>query len=276
MQLFPPAKVNLRLRVLRRREDGFHEIESLFAPLSLCDELTILPNEKPGIDFSCDDPALSSGEENLVVRAARIFFRETKTEAQVRIELRKKIPHGAGLGGGSSDAASTLLGLNALAGNPLPRLRLTNLAAELGSDVPFFLSESAAICQGRGEIVTPIENVPALPLLLLKPEFGVPTPWAYQHWRDSRELPGIDYAAQSLGELALQNDLERPVFEKYVFLAHLKSWLHAQPEVAAALLSGSGSTVFAVLRESAQAETLANRAREEMDPNLWSCACRVR
>lgn len=276
MQLFPPAKVNLRLRVLRRREDGFHEIESLFAPISLCDELTIQPNEKPGLEFSCNDPALSAGEENLVVRAARRFFAETKTEARVRIELRKKIPHGAGLGGGSSDAASTLLGLNALAGRPLTRARLTNLAADLGSDVPFFMSESAAICRGRGEIVEPVEKLPPLPLLLVKPEFGVPTPWAYQHWRDSHELPGIDYAAQSLGELQLQNDLERPVFEKYVFLAHLKSWLRAQPEVAAALLSGSGSTVFAVLRDAAQAEALAARAREEMDPALWTCACSVR
>ncbi|HEX3818659.1 MAG TPA: 4-(cytidine 5'-diphospho)-2-C-methyl-D-erythritol kinase, partial [Chthoniobacterales bacterium] len=166
MQLFPPAKINLRLRVLRRREDGFHEIESLFAPISLCDELTIRPNEKSGIEFSCDDPALLTGEENLVVRAARRFFAEVKEEPRVRIELRKKIPHGAGLGGGSSDAASTLLGLNALVGNPLIRPRLTTLAADLGSDVPFFMSESAAICRGRGEIVEPVEKLPAWPLLL--------------------------------------------------------------------------------------------------------------
>jgi 4-diphosphocytidyl-2-C-methyl-D-erythritol kinase len=121
-----------------------------------------------------------------------------------------------------------------------------------------------------------VEKLPAWPLLLLKPEFGVPTPWAYQRWRDSNGLPGIDYSAQSLGELFLQNDLERPVFEKYVFLARLKSWLRAQTEVMAALLSGSGSTVFAVLRDAQQAEELVTRARAEMDPKLWSCACSVR
>ena len=110
MQLFAPAKINLSFKILRRREDGFHEIETLMAPISLCDELTIEPNES-GFVFSVDDPSLPAGEDNLVVRAARSFFGEMKEEPRVRITLRKKIPHGAGLGGGSSDAASTLLGL---------------------------------------------------------------------------------------------------------------------------------------------------------------------
>jgi 4-diphosphocytidyl-2-C-methyl-D-erythritol kinase len=109
----------------------------------------------------------------------------------------------------------------------------------------------------------------------LKPEFGVPTPWAYGRWRDARALPGIDYAPQSLGELTLVNDLERPVFEKYVFLAEMKRWLRAQPEVLAAMLSGSGSTMFAVLREAKAAEALAARARAELDPALWTWAAQL-
>jgi 4-diphosphocytidyl-2-C-methyl-D-erythritol kinase len=268
MQLFAPAKINLSFKILGRREDGFHEIETLMAPISLGDELTIQPG-KSGLVFSINDPSLPAGEDNLVVRAARRFFGEVKEEPRVRITLQKKIPHGAGLGGGSSDAASTLLGLNKLYGGPLTPSRLTNLAAGIGSDVPFFLVQSAAWCRGRGEIVEPVAGVPGMPLLLLKPEFGVSTPWGYQRWRESRELPGVGYAAQSVGALSLQNDLERPVFEKHIFLARMKGWLRDQSEVAAALMSGSGSTMFAVLREAAAADALAQRARTELDPALW-------
>jgi 4-diphosphocytidyl-2-C-methyl-D-erythritol kinase len=276
MQLFAPAKINLSFRILRRREDGFHEIETLMAPISLEDELTIEPNESGnGLEFSSDDPSLSSGNDNLVVRAARSFFAEINEEPRVQIALQKKIPHGAGLGGGSSDAASTLLGLNQFHGGRVAPARLTNLAAALGSDVPFFLVRSAARCRGRGELVERVEPLPPLPLLLLKPEFGVPTPWAYSRWNDSRELPGIDYAVQKVGELVLENDLERPVFEKHLFLARMKGWLRAQPEVVAALLSGSGSTMFAVLREAAAADELANRARENLDQTLWIRAAQV-
>lgn len=276
MQLFAPAKINLSFRVLRRREDGFHEIDTLIAPISLRDELTIEPNEaEAGLVFSSDDPSLPAGEDNLVVRAARAFFAEIKAEPGVRIELRKKIPHGAGLGGGSSDAASTLLGLNQLHGRPLALSSLTTMAAALGSDVPFFLIGGAARCRGRGELVEPVALRESLSLLLLKPEFGVPTPWAYGQWRDARELPGVDYGAKRIGPLTLQNDLERPVFEKHLFLARMKVWLREQPEVAAALLSGSGSTLFAVLRDGVGAEPLADRARAELDPALWTCAAQV-
>lgn len=274
MQLFAPAKINLSLKILRRRADGFHEIETLMTPISLADRLTVEPDES-GLTFSCDDPTLPAGEENLVVRAARSFFIEVREEPRVRIALEKKIPHGAGFGGGSSDAATTLLGLNELYGQPLTVTRLTTLAAALGSDVPFFLARGPARCGGRGEIVEPVAPLPQLPLLLLKPEFGVATPWAYQQWRDARELPGVDYAVQEIGQLIFENDLERPVFEKHIFLAQMKGWLRAQPETAAALLSGSGSAMFAVLRADATAEALAERARRELDPALWVLAARI-
>ncbi|MGI8889560.1 MAG: 4-(cytidine 5'-diphospho)-2-C-methyl-D-erythritol kinase [Chthoniobacterales bacterium] len=271
MQLFAPAKINLFFRILRRRDDGFHEIETLMAPITLRDELTIEPNAS-GLKFSCDDPSLPTGEENLVVGAAKAFFDEAKAEPAFQIHLKKKIPHGAGLGGGSSDAASALLGLNEMHGYPLEMARLTNIAARLGSDVPFFLARGPALCRGRGEVVEPLEALPRLSLLLLKPSFGVPTPWAYQQWRESRELSGIEYGPQKVGDLKLENDLERPVFEKHLFLARMKTWLREQPEVLAALMSGSGSTMFAVLREAGASEALATRARSELDPLLWTKA----
>jgi len=274
MQLLAPAKINLSLQILRRREDGWHEIDTLMAPISLCDELTIEPDDA-GLSFSSDDPALPVGEENLVVQAARAFFVELNEEPRVRITLRKKIPHGAGLGGGSSDAASTLLGLNQLHDGKVSTARLTSLAAALGSDVPFFLAPGAARCRGRGEIVEPVASFPQISLLLMKPEFGVASSWAYRQWQDSSELPGIDYGAQIVGRLTLQNDLERPVFARHLFLARMKEWLRQQPEVEAALMSGSGSTIFAVLREAASAEVLADRARTELDPRLWIQAARI-
>jgi 4-diphosphocytidyl-2-C-methyl-D-erythritol kinase len=273
MKVSAPAKINLSLRVLRRRDDGFHEIESLMVPLSLTDELDVTPREEPGIEFHCDDSSLPTDDSNLVVRAARRFFQSVSREPRVRIALRKRIPHGAGLGGGSSDAAATLLALNEVFAAKLTLEALSALAAQVGSDVPFFLHRSAATVRGRGEIVTPCDFPHTLPLLLLKPPFGVPTPWAYRQWRDSREVPGVPYAAQRFAWGELVNDLERPVFEKHLFLALLKQWLLAQPEVAGALLSGSGATVLAVLRSAESGAALAERARVEFGPSLWCVAC---
>lgn len=273
MQLRAPAKINLSFRIRRRRADGFHEIETLMAPISLCDELTIERTDKSGIHFQCNDPSLSEGPDNLVVQAAELFFRTTGQKPAVDIALEKRIPHGAGLGGGSSDAATTLLGLNKLFSTNLPRAELGQLAAQIGADVPFFIYESAAVCSGRGEIVAPKKLKIPLSLFLVKPAFGVPTPWAYSRWQDSRELPGVLDGAQELDGAPLVNDLERPVFEKFIFLAQTKMWLRRQPEVAVALLSGSGSTIFSVLHAAAASATLANRARAELDPELWTLAC---
>jgi 4-diphosphocytidyl-2-C-methyl-D-erythritol kinase len=277
MQVMAPAKINLSLRVLGRRSDGFHEIETFIAPISLCDEIKIEQRSgKQGIAFRCDDPSLPKREDNIVVRAAKVFFEETNITGGVSIVLKKRIPHGAGLGGGSSDAAFTLLALNELFETNLPREALAKMAGTIGSDVPFFILQSAAVCRGRGELVSPTRLREQLSVLLLKPGFGVPTQWAYSRWRDSREIPGVSYKAQKFAEQSFVNNLERPVFEKFVFLAQLKLWLLKQPEVGAALMSGSGSTVFAVLRSNADADLLAKRAKSELDPELWTCACGTR
>ena len=140
MQVIAPAKINLSLRVLGRRSDGFHEIETLIAPISLSDEIKIEQRSaKQEIAFRCDDPSVPKGEDNIVVRAANVFFKETKFTSGISIFLKKAIPHGAGLGGGSSDAASTLLALNELFETNLPREALAKMAEMIGSDVPFFI-----------------------------------------------------------------------------------------------------------------------------------------
>lgn len=268
MEFLAPAKINLTLRVLRKREDGFHEIESLMAPISIFDSLEIELTETGGLQFSCSDPMLVSSE-NLVVRATRLFCESFGFVPNVRIALKKEIPSGAGLGGGSSDAATTLLALDHLFQTQLPKEELVQLASELGSDVPFFIGPTAAWCRGRGEIVEPTTLAPPLPLLLLKPAFSVPTPWAYQRWQDSKEIPGVSYAPQKFEGLELVNDLERPVFEKYLQLAQIKHWLMEQPETAGALMSGSGATVFALLHDKAEGMALAGRAEVEFGRQCW-------
>ena len=272
MQVLAPAKINLSLKILGRRSDGFHEIETLIAPISLYDKIDI-DRQSRWIDFSCDDPTVPSGDENLIVRAAKAFFERTKISGGVTIKLQKQIPHGAGLGGGSSDAATTLRALNELFETKLSREELVTLGSTIGSDVSFFLFESAAICKGRGEIVSPTKLKKKLSILLCKPAFLVSSAWAYSRWQDSKEIPGISYQSQNFDGQTLLNDLERSVFEKFVFLAQLKAWLLKQVEVRAALMSGSGSTVFAVLRPKVDVDLLTNRAREELDREIWTSAC---
>ncbi len=269
MQFSAPAKINLSLRVLRWRDDGFHEIESLMAPIAIRDTLEIERRDSGGIEFSCSDITLPADGTNLVVRAASAFAASAGIKPHVRIFLKKETPHGAGLGGGSSDAAATLIALNEIFGTKIPLAELTRIAAEIGSDVPFFLARSAAWCRGRGEIVEPCALPQSLPLLLIKPSFGVPTPWAYQRWRDSLEIPGVPYGPQVLGDITLVNDLERPVFEKFIQLAEMKRWLLDQPETAAALMSGSGSTMIAVLHEKSLGPALAEKAREQFGGHMW-------
>ena len=268
LTLHAPAKLNLSLRVLGKRDDGFHEIDTLMVKLpGLSDQLDFRDNG--GFSFHCDDASLPGDEQNLVVKAVRAYEAAAETTCNFAITLKKSIPHGAGLGGGSSDAAATLTGLDQLHDGKLGAARLHELAAALGSDIPFFLTPGAARCTGRGEIIEALSSPPALRLLLLKPWFSVHTPDAYSRWSDSRELPGILYSAQEIAGVSLLNDLERPVFGKHRFLAELKQWLLDRREIAAALLCGSGSTVFAVLHADADAGALAKSARYELDPGLW-------
>jgi 4-diphosphocytidyl-2-C-methyl-D-erythritol kinase len=268
LTLHAPAKLNLSLRVLGKRADGFHEIDTLMVKLpGLKDQLDFA--DSGTFSFHCDEPGVPGDAQNLVVKAVRAYETAAGIPCNFAITLKKNIPHGAGLAGGSSDAATTLLGLDQLNGGKLGPQRLHEIATSLGSDVPFFLSPGAARCTGRGEIITLLPPPPPLRVLLLKPWFSVPTPDAYGRWAGSKEIPGIQYTAQEIDGIPLVNDLERPVFEKHRFLAELKQWFLNRDETVAALLCGSGSTVFAVLNETADPEALAKCARHELDPGLW-------
>lgn len=268
LNLQAPAKLNLSLRVIAKREDGFHEIDTLMVKLPGLSD-TVAFEEAECFSFQCDDSSLRTDESNLVVKAVRAYEAASGLACKFRISLKKSIPHGAGLGGGSSDSAITLLGLDQLHDHRLGLKRLHQIAATLGSDIPFFMKPGAARCSGRGEIISSAPSPAPIRVLLLKPSFGVPTPDAYGRWSESRELPGVPYASQELDDVTLVNDLERPVFEKHRFLAELKQWLLMRDECAAALLAGSGSTVFAILREGASPDELARAARHELDPGLW-------
>lgn len=269
--LSAPAKVNLSLRVLGKREDGFHAVETRMCPLSIADELTVqrLAGE-PRVELTCSDPELPTDESNLIVKAVRAFEAKAGQNYAWQMHCKKNVPSGAGLGGGSSDAAATLLAMNQLA----PEVALTvpelcEVAGAIGSDVPFFIHGKVCDATGRGEIVTPVEFPHALTLVLIKPPFGIPTPWAYKNWASSKELSGIHYQAQKMPWGTMVNDLERPVFQKFLLLPALKTWLLEQKEVLAALMSGSGSTMFAVVESEAAGLVLAVRAQEWCGGTAW-------
>lgn len=275
-----PAKINLSLRVLRKREDGFHEITTRMAPLALADRVTVERKADAAdgtVAFTCDDPSVPGDETNLAVKAVRALERRTGPLPGLRLHLEKRIPHGAGLGGGSSDAAAVLLAVRELLALEVAWDDLVEAAAETGSDVPFFLYEGVCDCSGRGEAVVPVADFAWRPrILLIKPPFGVATPGAYKRWSRSLEVPGLPYGPQETPGGTLVNDLERPVFEKYLVLGTLKSALLACDGVTGALMSGSGSTVFAVLTAAADAAAIMDTAREITGEETWCCGTQVR
>lgn len=266
-----PAKVNLSLRVQNKvREDGYHNVDILMAPLDLCDQLDF--HNSRTTTLLCDTPGVPTDESNLVFKAIREFEKAYGRKAKQRITLTKNIPHGAGLGGGSSDAAITLCAVNEILGTNYDLAELSSMAAQLGSDVPYFLTPTICRCTGRGEIVTPVPELAgwSSPIVLLKPAFGVSTPSAYKGLKCSKRIKGINYGPQKLDSITLVNDLERPVFAKFPILAHIKHWLLEQPGTRAALMSGSGSTMFALTETPEQAREIAARAQQEIDPKLFT------
>lgn len=273
MKLLAPAKVNLQLRILGRRSDGFHDIETTIVPLSLADEITMETCEGDTVTISCDDPAIPTDRSNLAAAAAYVFQEETGLRFAAHIDIRKSIPMGAGLGGGSSDAAAVLLALDEMLGTQLGIGALERVAARVGSDVPFFIRRRPAICRGRGEIIEPFHVPESFKILLIKPPFGVETPWAYKAWATSHSLSEGLETEQDLGWLTISNALERPVFEKFILLPVMKDWLRKQPEVRAAAMSGSGSTVFAILHHGAFGSDLELRLKAMFGDTLWVVLC---
>jgi 4-diphosphocytidyl-2-C-methyl-D-erythritol kinase len=282
LEKLSPCKVNLLLNILGKRPDGFHELETVMQPIQICDRLTF-SRDGHGIQLTCTDPSLPVDSRNLVYRAAAHFLTATGAQDGVRIHLEKKIPHAAGLGGGSGNAATTLLGLNELFGNPLLATKLHELAAALGSDIPFFLQSKPALATGRGEKIVSLEPFAALRgayFLLVRPGFGISTPWAYQslarfpdalNGRAGRAKKLIEsLQTKSLAEAApdFYNSLEAPALEKYPLLAIFQEFFRAQG-ASATLMSGSGSTTFALLDSQAAAETLAEKFRQKFGETNW-------
>ena len=282
LEKLSPCKVNLLLNILSRRPDGFHELETVLYPIRLCDEL-ILARRGQGIQLSCNAPGLPTDARNLVYRAALMFLEAAQIRAGVRLELRKNIPVSAGLGGGSGNAATTLLGLNELFGEPLSPERLQLIAASLGSDVPFFLQDQPALATGRGEQIKPLGAFSALSgaaFLLIHPGFGIATAWAYQRLaRFPAALNGQPGRAQKLISLLqaddlraagaeFYNSLEAPALEKYPLLSIFQEFLRANG-AAATLMSGSGSTTFAVVQGLDAALALAEKFKAKFGAANW-------
>jgi len=271
-----PCKVNLLLNILGKRADGFHELETVMQPVALCDDLTF-ERAPSGIALSCSDSALPTDSTNLVHRAAAKFLERCAIREGVRIHLEKRIPMAAGLGGGSGNAATTLLALNELFGLPASGAVLHELAAGLGSDVSFFLQPNPALATGRGEQIKPLAPFPALAghaLLLVHPGFGIATAWAYKALaRFPSALNGERGRAQKLVTL-LQgadlrkaarefcNSLEAPALEKYPWLAVMQDFLRENGAVAT-LMSGSGSTTFAYATDVCAAQEIEERVKEK-------------
>ncbi len=249
MELKANCKINLGLRVLRRRADGFHDIETVMLPVrELCDELSVIPHlpnsvlNVAGIGVDC--PA----EKNICMRTVRLMQREYGI-GEVKIRLRKNIPTGAGLGGGSSDAAFTLRALNGEFSLGLSDEKLEEFGAELGSDVPFFIRNIPQLCTGRGEIMSPVEvALSGKWIVILKPEISVPTAEAYAGITPGdKGVPVAEVLEQGIGEWRklLVNDFEKSVFAKYPAIGRLKELLYDEG-AAYASMSGSGSAVFGI------------------------------
>ena len=272
LEVWAPAKVNLFLEVLGKRPDGYHDIATLMLAINFFDTLRIKEDPSGAVKLSCSQrqrqPKLSTGMDNLVVRAARLLLDRTGCTRGCRILLIKRLPVAAGLAGGSSDAAATLLGLNRLWQLGLQAEELEKLGAELGSDVPFFFHLPAAWCTGRGEIVQPASFPRQLDLVLLCPNFGCPTAAVYREVKvPAKPQDGAAMmAAAAAGDVEaigrqLHNRLQPAAEAIAPKLAEYREQLAAM-NPAGAILSGSGSTLFAVCRSRDEAKRIAKELRD--------------
>jgi 4-diphosphocytidyl-2-C-methyl-D-erythritol kinase len=282
------CKVNLLLNILAKRPDGFHELETVMHPVGLCD---LLRFEKTASDIklTCSDPHLPVNSKNLVYRAAAAFLKKADIHDGVRIHLEKHIPIAAGLGGGSGNAATAFLALNELFGQPLSSQALHELAAALGSDIPFFLQHGPALAVGRGEIIQPLEPFAALGdthIFLIHPGFGISTAWAYQalaHYpRAQKGRPGraeklvatLRTGDRAAASREFYNSLEAPALGKYPLLELFQEFLRDNGAWAA-LMSGSGSTTFALAEGREAAENLREKFKGKFDGKCWTAVVKL-
>jgi 4-diphosphocytidyl-2-C-methyl-D-erythritol kinase len=280
-----PCKVNFLLNLLGKRPDGFHELETLMHPVQVCDRLTF-ERQGTGVQLTCSDPLLPTNSKNLVYRAAESFLTAASIKDGVRIHLEKHVPMAAGLGGGSGDAAITLVALNQLFDGPLGKEKMHELAAGLGSDIPFFLQDGPAIGTGRGEQIKPLAPFGCLrgkSIILVHPGFGISTPWAYQQMSNFPEAqngkPGRANKLAMLfdkGDLSsackeFYNSLEAPALKKYPLLVVFQNFFREQGAITT-LMSGSGSATFAIVESQPNAEKVLENFKSQFGEKMWLAA----
>lgn len=278
--VFAPAKINVILRILGRRPDGFHNLWSIMQTVALEDEVQIrLRADRQDIQLRCDATQLAADQSNLVYRAATEVLARAQQSIGLDIELRKRIPMGAGLGGGSSDAAATIIGLNHLLRLEWSPTQMADVGQLLGSDVPFFLFAPSAFVAGRGETVRPVVVEGTRWIVLVNPGFGVNTKWAYQELAATRTaVTPLSLAQREINRqsrvswaqliAAAENDFEAPVFGAHGNLREIKRSLQAHgAEIA--LLSGSGATVFGVFADEARARLAQSQFVSENLMNVF-------
>lgn len=269
------AKVNLGLKLIARRADGFHELRTVLQTVDLWDTLRYIPRRDRRIVLKCNDPYLPLSSENLIVRAAKLWLEAAQVREGITVCLEKRIPVGAGLGGGSSNAATTLLALERLFVQKLPSGRLHELAGELGSDVPFFLSGGQALGMGRGDVLVLLPDLKRSPLVLVCPHFSIATRDAYRKaslWLTKK------YKTHNMARFRLkvfektsalglfENDFESVLFPDYPELGRLKSRLVAAG-AEHAQMTGSGSAVFGVFRTWSDARQAEKKLQSHPSPS---------
>ena len=266
LTLAAPAKINVILKVISRRTDGYHELETIMHTISLADQIHV-GTTPGGITVESNSSAIPAGQDNLAYRAAALYMERTGTKAGVKIFIEKNIPVGAGLAGGSTDAAAVLKALEYLFPARLAPGELQSMAAVIGSDVAFCLQEGTAIARGRGELLTPLDDRgPMLDLVLVVPDFQVSTAEVYQAYEVSHDHQNIETAAfvdawrnRDISSMAplIYNDLEAVSLTKHNEIGQIKTGLK-QAGALNALMSGSGPAVFGIFIDPATAEKAAN------------------
>jgi 4-diphosphocytidyl-2-C-methyl-D-erythritol kinase len=267
-----PAKVNLHLQVLRKREDGYHDIHTLMQMVSLYDEMIFSPIES-GITVICPDGRLPENEENIVYRAARTILSDARCGSGIKITIKKNIPIAAGLGGGSSNAATTLITLNEMMDLRYSKDDLMRIAAPLGADIPFFIFGKTAWATGIGDQLTEATNIPPFWFVLINPSFDISTKMVYEklNFRLTKEV--LEYRRLQHFTVedvvkGLNNDLEKVTMNLYPVLGHLKDLL-IQEGACGALMSGSGPTVFGIFTKEEKASK-AEESLRKLGIDTWS------
>jgi 4-diphosphocytidyl-2-C-methyl-D-erythritol kinase len=258
-----PAKVNYRLEVLRKRPDGYHDLRMIMQRINLCDDIEISLKNTSGICVDCDNAVVSGGTDNIAWRAADSLLSSSGMDAGVHISIIKRIPVAAGLGGGSSDAATVLMGLNELLDIGFSDEKLMEIGVTLGADVPFFVFKKTALAEGIGEKLSVVEGLPQVWLVLVNPNIHVSTAWVYQNLTltnrsDDYKLPRFSNKVNDICSI-LENDLESVTIARFPVIREIKDTL-LEYGASGVLMSGSGPTVFSVF----DSEEEARRCHEEI------------